>query len=306
MPKVSVIIPTYNCAPYLPIALNSVLSQTFTDYEIIVIDDGSTDNTQQIVTSFQQANPGKIVYIHQNNQGLACARNTAIKNARGELIALLDADDAWLSDRLQEGVRVMDDDPSVGLVHANITRVNEEGKVISTPVRDTRFLSGHIFEHIFLRKADVSCPTVMFRKDCCDLLGLFDEQLSRLGCEDREMWLRIAQHFKAVYINKVLALYMIRNTSMSKNQEKMLKARLYVIDKFCTDPKYRHLRAPAVAKIYRDLADEMLLNRSFEDAIDQYKVSLRHGPWMLRTWFNFAKALMRLKINTNKTDNGHV
>ena len=110
MSKVSILIPSYNNAHYLPQAIDSALNQTFQDFEIIIIDDGSTDNTREIVERYLKRAPDKIRYIYQDNQGLARARNTGLRHARGEYVALLDADDVWLPARLEETVKILDAD----------------------------------------------------------------------------------------------------------------------------------------------------------------------------------------------------
>ena len=296
MPKVSVLVPTYNCVQYLKIALESALNQTFKDYEIIVIDDGSTDNTKEVVKNYQTANPGKIVYIYQENQGVVAARNTGIKAAQSDYLALLDADDIWCPDRLEKGIGTIEPDPGIGLVHANITRVDENGRTISTPLRDLKYLTGPMFENIFLRKADIACPTALFRKACCDKVGLFDPHLTRLGCEDRELWLRIARKFKIVYIDQVLALYRVRLNSMSNNQQKMLKARLYVVDKFSPEGKNGRLRHLTLAKIYRDLGDEHLFRQQFEHAKGHYWKSIAFNPFSFWTWINLGKSFIKLVV----------
>src|SRR5439155_7071192 len=117
-------------------------------------------------------------------------------------------------------------------VHANVTHISESGKVLGTPTRDTRFLSGPLFEGLFLRNAHIACPTVLFRKECCQKMGVFDEKLTRLGCEDRELWLRISREYRIEYIDKVLAFYRVHSFGMSRNFNKMMEARLYVINKF--------------------------------------------------------------------------
>ena len=126
-PRVSVVIPTYNDAEYLSEAIESVLAQTYTDYEIIVIDDGSADNTRQVLDPYQD----KIRYIYQKNQGVAAARNRGINLARGELIAFLDADDLFLPDKLQQQVTLFDVQPHLGMVISGWRIVNEQGKIIS-------------------------------------------------------------------------------------------------------------------------------------------------------------------------------
>ncbi|MBN1869501.1 MAG: glycosyltransferase [Candidatus Omnitrophica bacterium] len=298
MPKVSVLIPSFNCAQYLPEALDSVLKQTFKDFEAIIIDDGSTDNTKEIVRKYVEREPEKIRYIYQENQGLACARNTGLRQARGSLIALLDADDLSLPQRLEETVRAIEADEEVGLVHANITRITEDGSVIGILKRNPRFLTGNIFNYIYLRKADISIPTILFRKECCERVGLFDENLARLGCEDRELWLRISRHYKFKYIDKVLGLYRVRSNSMSRNTEKMMEARIYVIEKFCSLYKdCQRLRKKALAKIYRDLGDQFLSEHEFNNSREQYAKAIVLNPISIWPWINYIKALLRLQTS---------
>ena len=113
MPVVSAIIPTYNFGRFLGEAIQSVLDQTFTDFELIVVDDGSTDDTREVVGSF---NDSRIRYIYQENRGLPAARNTGIKASRGEYIAFLDSDDIWLTQNLELKVKSLDSHPDAGLV----------------------------------------------------------------------------------------------------------------------------------------------------------------------------------------------
>ncbi len=296
-PKISVIIPTFNCSKYLPEAINSVLNQTYQNLEMIVVDDGSTDTTREIINSYINRYPKKIKYIFQENKGLACARNTGVKNALGEYIALLDADDIWTVQRLKETLGAIEKEPDIGLVHANINWMSEEGNIISSPKRKTRYLSGYIFENIFLRKAHIAIPTILVRKECFDKVGGFDENLTRLGCEDREMWLRIAELYKFAYIDKVLGYYRIRKGSMSKDLKKMLEARYYVVNKFC--PKngtYKLLRKKALAKIHRDLGDDLLFKHDFNESKKEYLSALCLWPFSIVGWINLTRALLKIRV----------
>src|SRR3989304_775382 len=126
MPRVSVIIPTFNCARFLGRAIDSALFQTYTDYEIIVVDDGSTDATGDVVERYAS----KIRYTYQSNKGVSSARNTALSNASGELIAYLDADDMWYPHKLESQVAFLDFHKDCGLVHSDVTMVNEVDEVI--------------------------------------------------------------------------------------------------------------------------------------------------------------------------------
>ncbi|WP_143438568.1 glycosyltransferase family A protein, partial [Hydrocoleum sp. CS-953] len=125
-PRVSVIIPVYNCDRYISQAIESILAQTYQSYEIIVIDDGSTDNTRLALQPYIE----KIRYVYQENQGVSAARNHGIDLARGELIAFLDADDFFLPDKLTAQVGVFDAQPNLGIVHSGWRRVNQQGETI--------------------------------------------------------------------------------------------------------------------------------------------------------------------------------
>ena len=114
MARVSVIIPAYNASATIREALMSIKSQTFTDWEAVVVNDGSKDDTAAVVESCAAELGGRLVYVYQENKGLPAARNTAIRNASGELFALLDSDDVWLPKRLELGIAVMDRDRSIG------------------------------------------------------------------------------------------------------------------------------------------------------------------------------------------------
>jgi len=295
MPKVSILIPSYNSAPFLPMSMESALSGTYQDFEIIIIDDGSSDNTKEVLRPFIDQYPSQIRYFWEENKGLAAARNTGIAQARGKYLALLDADDKWLPCRLQEGVKVLDADSSVGLVHGNITYMDINEKEIGTPKRNIQFLNGSLFENIFLRKADIACPTVLFRRACCQEAGLFDVNLSRLGCEDRDLWLRIAQKYKIIYIDKVLSYYRLSPQSMSRDLKKMTQARLYVIDKYCPqdDRKKRTLRNRAISKVFRDIGDEFLLKENYTVARREYSKAIRFDPLAFWPWVNWSKAVLR-------------
>ncbi len=292
--RVSVLVPSYNSASTLAAAVYSVFDQTFADYEILVIDDGSTDNTRDVVERLEKEKPGKIRYIYQENRGLAAARNTGIRESRGEFLALLDADDHWLPERLERGVAAMEQNERTGLVHANINWMDAKGRIQETAPRDLRSLSGNMFENIYLRKAHVACPTVLLRKSCCDSVGMFDENLARLGCEDRELWLRVAKTFDVVYLNDVLANYRVSAGSMSRDRSKMMEARMYVIDKHAPPGwKGQVLRRRAVAKIYYDLGEEDLAAGDVNGARKNYCRSAKLFPFSLRLWINLLKTYIK-------------
>jgi glycosyltransferase involved in cell wall biosynthesis len=143
MLKVSVIIPAYNAMNYLPETLKSVLRQTFTDFEILIIDDGSSDNLVQWVS--QLVDP-RIKLISQNNQGVSVARNTGITHAQGEFIAFLDADDLWEATKLEKQLHTLEDNPAVGLVYTWTAFIDQSGKF--TGILLASHAEGNVWEQI--------------------------------------------------------------------------------------------------------------------------------------------------------------
>jgi len=292
MPKVSVIIPTYNCAKYLPEAIQSVLNQTYQDFEIIVVDDGSVDNTKEIVKEFIKNYPNKIKYIYQENKGHATARNTAIRNSIGEYIAMLDADDLCTPRRLEKEVHILETEPNIAVIHANVTFISEDGKQLETPHRNIKYLSGHIFKHILLRRAHIAMATVLVRKKCFESVGLFDENLTHLGAEDREMWLRIAKQYNFKYLDEVLGYYRIRSNSSSRDVQRMVEARYYIIDKFCKNRPI--LKRKALAKVHQELAENLLVSKIYCESRKEYLNAFHYWPFFFKLYLGLIKTYIKV------------
>lgn len=281
MPLVSVIIPAHNSAAYIGQTLQSVLAQSITDIEVLVVDDGSTDTTASIIKEIALRDQ-RVHYIHQVNQGVAVSRNTAMKQASGEFIAFIDSDDIWLPDHLKDVLEVMNDDKSIGLAHANITTMNLAGESIETLKRNVKLLSGHIFMPLLMRDEHIVCSTVVIRKLCVDKLGFFDEALTWWSSEDRDLWLRISREFKIAYLDRATTLYRINPSGLSYKFDNLLKARLYVIDKLfkqaVIDDK---LRNKVIARAYRDVALNYARQRNFRKTITNYSIALRYDITVL-------------------------
>jgi cellulose synthase/poly-beta-1,6-N-acetylglucosamine synthase-like glycosyltransferase len=253
MPKVDIIIPAYNAARFLPAALESVLAQTFTDWRILLVDDGSTDHTSVIAAQFKQRMGDKLIYIKQENRGLPAARNSAIRHASAEFLALLDADDVWLPDRLAESLQRFDR-PEVGLVYGFVSRVDVDGNLVTTHDEMKRHAEGRIASSIYMRSIDLPCPTITFRRECIDLVGEFDESMR--ATEDRDLWLRIAQHYEVARVPKVIAFYRISPGAMTSDTERMFHAQQRFLAKHYGSPGCdRSARRIATSSIYRQRAE---------------------------------------------------
>jgi glycosyltransferase involved in cell wall biosynthesis len=256
MPRVDIIIPAYNAAHYLPAALASVVRQTFTDWRILLVDDGSEDNTAEVVAPFRDQLGDKLVYIRQPNAGLPAARNTAIRHSSAELLALLDADDVWLECRLAESVKRLDGAPETGLAYGLVTMIDPAGAMLSTFAGNPAHAEGRIAPHIYMRTVDLPCPTITFRRSCVEEIGMFDEGMR--ATEDRDLWLRIALRYEVACIPLVLALYRVSPASMSADLGRMLKAQRHFIAKHYGAPGCGVVaRQVALARVYKQQAEAL-------------------------------------------------
>ena len=195
MVSISVIIPTYNRAHLLPRCLDSVLSQTSKPLEVIVVDDGSTDSTRDLVA---RDYPG-VKLITQDNRGVSAARNAGIRAAAGDWLALLDSDDAWLPGKLEQQARAVADSPTGNVVHTDEIWVRNGVRV--NPHRKHKKYGGFIFKHC-LPLCVISPSAVMIHRRVFDQVGLFDETLP--VCEDYDLWLRICARMPVLFIEAAL------------------------------------------------------------------------------------------------------
>jgi glycosyltransferase involved in cell wall biosynthesis len=257
-PLVTAIVPVYNGERFLAQALDSALAQTMRDLEVVIVDDGSTDSSGALADSYASRHPGIVRVHHQSNQGLCHARNAALGMARGEYLALLDADDIWLPHHLEESVALLHGQPHVALVHADIERIDIDGNSLGCATRYWNRLQADAFQVLFLRHEHVCCPTAVFRRDAIGRTGNFDPQFNRLGCEDRDLWLRIAGIAQIRYLDNVHARYRLHGANMSTNYSKMLQARMLLVDKFGATPQGHALRRQALAAAHCNLGDELM------------------------------------------------
>jgi hypothetical protein len=185
-------------------AIESVLAQTYTDYEVIVVDDGSTDNTRDSVAGVSD----RLIYVHQENHGVSSARNHGIRLARGKYIAFLDSDDLFLPTKLEKQVAYMEKNPGVVLSHTSYLRVNADGKHIE-PVRSGTF-SGHVYPKI-IRRCPIATPTVMVHREALGENMRFLETIS-IG-EDVILWIQLARRSAILGIDEPLTKIRIHRGS---------------------------------------------------------------------------------------------
>jgi len=202
MPRVSVIIPSYNREKFILRALNSVLQQTYRDFDIWVIDDGGSDNTGTLVkekaNSFSDI---RINYIHTQNRGVAAARNSGIEKSAGEWIALLDSDDEWRKEKLEKQMDFLNGNPGVSLIHTGEDWIRN-GIHVNAP-KAYRKYSGDVFERS-LPLCMIGPSTVVFKRDLFEEIGGFDEKYP--VCEDYDFWLKVTSLHQVGLIDEALTI----------------------------------------------------------------------------------------------------
>jgi len=229
-PTVSVVIPTYNRAHLIGMSIQSVLDQTYQDFEIIVVDDGSTDNIEEVVRSFSDP---RIKYVkHQENRGGSAARNTGIELAKGEFIAFQDSDDEWFPEKLAKQMKVFENAPmEVGVVYTGFLRIVND-KRIYIPQSWVKQKEGNIHEEL-LKGNFVTTQSIVARKECFEKAGMFDESLPRL--QDWELVISLSKYYNFKCIDEPLLTSPFTPDSISANKEALIKALKIILSKHFDD-----------------------------------------------------------------------
>ncbi len=241
-PLVSVIMPAYNAASFIGAALESILSQTYPNLEVLVVDDGSTDCTADVVLQFAARDP-RIILLRQLNKGVAAARNAAIHAARGAFIAPIDSDDVWSPQKIEKQVsRMLQSSSCVGLVYAWSVRIDANGGMIG--LGSSPDLRGNVYA-AFVYKNFCSASAPLIRKICLDLVGSYDPSLREQGaegCEDIDLLLRIAERYQFELVPEYLVGYRQSEESMSRNLHSMERSFLLVMAR----ARQRHPELPQI------------------------------------------------------------
>jgi glycosyltransferase involved in cell wall biosynthesis len=273
MPLVTAVVPNYNYERYLRLALDSALGQTHRDVEVVVIDDGSTDGSHAILDSYGD----RIRWFRQKNAGVSAARNRGIAEARGEFVAVLDADDVWHADKIERQLALMAA-PEVGLVHCFAQLVDADGNRIGSYTFGQR--GWLLTEHAQLR------PTVngggsgaLIRKRVLDEVGGFDTGLSTAA--DWDMWRRIMSRHRIELVADEIMDYRIHSSAMHLNIDRYESDMLRALDRMFTDPHSaaaRPYRRKAYAQLYFTLAGELFHTKRYREAVRRGINSLTMSP----------------------------
>lgn len=233
-PRVSVIMPCWNRAGFVADAIRSVLGQTLTDFELLVVDDGSTDGSRDVVRSFSDA---RLRLLCGEHQGISAAMNAGLAAARGRFIARLDSDDAWVPDMLEIQVAVLEARPEVGLVYARGECVDTNWRSLGMTWGYPLRYPGETFRSMVYN--DSTCNiTVVCRRECFERAGTYDETLQT--SEDLDMWLRVAWECEFAFTDRVLARIRLHGDSItggvSEDRDEQMERRGLVFEKLFALP----------------------------------------------------------------------
>lgn len=213
MIKIAIAMPVYNGQKYVKEAIGSILSQSYTAWELHVVDDCSLDGTCEIIESFKDSR----IKLHKNKENIGLVRNfnSSLNYCQSEYISIFHQDDIMMSDNLKEKMLILDKYQNAGLIHSNIEVINASGEVVNKhwyehPAKDYIIKKSDFIEKMMVRNM-VCMPSVIIRRDVLNKVGKFDEQLSY--CCDYELWLRIASEYDIAYLNKILIQYRLHESN---------------------------------------------------------------------------------------------
>lgn len=286
-PKVSVVIPAYNSLVYLPATVESVLNQSFQDFEVLVVNDGSTDGTREWV---RQVRDPRVRLIDQANQGLSGARNSGIREAHGEYIALLDADDLWDPSKLQKQVHALEEHPTAGLAYTWTMLADAQGRPTGEVVASAE---GDPWQQLVEFKTVICGGSVpLIRRTCFDQVGVFDTSLKIF--EDLDVYLRIAKRYPMIGIPEPLTFYRQHSHSMSASRITIMLEtfRQLVEREFLTvATDLLHLRSRGYGRVYLYVAWRSMESKDWKAAIQFSRQALAFYPSLGR-----SRSFLRLQL----------
>ncbi|MBW4641974.1 MAG: glycosyltransferase [Goleter apudmare HA4340-LM2] len=268
MPKTSVIIPAYNAEKTIAETIESVQKQTFSDFELIVINDGSKDRTVEIVETIQDE---RLQIFSYENGGVPVARNRGISYATGEFIAFLDADDLWTADKLELQLMALEQNPKAGVAYSwtCFMDVDEQGKPLSFLPSPKYAFSGHVYEKLLVSDFIHNGSNTLIRRQALESTGGFDPACP--GCADWDYWLRLSTRWYFVVMPKHQILYRRTPGAMSSNIEKMKEDALIAMKKAyqAAPPELQYLKKYTMVSFHIYFAGLYLQHRSHTSGVSQ-------------------------------------
>jgi glycosyltransferase involved in cell wall biosynthesis len=300
-PLISVVIPAYNAEKTVLTTIESVLNQTYLNFELIVINDGSTDHTLDLIHKIKDSR----LKVHSfENAGLPSARNRGIKLASGEFVSFIDADDLWSPDKLESQIMALQGKPNAAVAYSWTLFIDGEGHLLK--VVDTAFYEGDVYKQLLVGCFITSGSNVMIRKKYIDKVGLFDPGLR--SAADWEYWIRLAKTWPFALVPRYQIFYRIHQGSMSHEVESVQDDILKVIDRVYLSVPYEYLplKRKSMSTAFQYLASLYLLRETGlhwqKKAFKNFKTSIKYNPFTLlskNTQYNLWTIIL-LKVLPSK------
>jgi glycosyltransferase involved in cell wall biosynthesis len=290
--KVAVLMPSFNYARYLPLAIESVLSQSYSDLELIITDDCSTDGSREIAEQWRRLDDRVVTVFHEVNRGLAATRNSALAVSSGEFVALCDADDIWLADKLKIQLECFRKQPQLGVVHSDAAIMNGDGNLTGQRFsslfhgKDQK-CSGMIFHELCLRNF-VCVPTVVLKRECLEFAGGFDERLRSL--EDWFCWTRVARGYPFGYVQEPLVKYRIHDSALSRQVRQMVRNRVLAISLILAE--HSDIPSKVRSKLLYSMGTQYVYLGDWGAALRSFQDSLGEDIFNLRAWVRCGQVLL--------------
>jgi glycosyltransferase involved in cell wall biosynthesis len=295
---ISVVVPVYNGELTIEKTVRSVLSQTFPDFELIVINDGSVDSTLDILTNIQDP---RIKVFSYPNAGLSASRNRGIEHACGEFISFIDADDLWTPDKLEAQLNALQEYPEVTVAYSWTDFIDEGGNSLGYGIHRT--VNGYVFPNLLTFYFIGSGSNALIRKQVFDEVGGFDESLT--SAEDLDMFLRLAARFQFMAVPRPQILYRLTDTSMSKNVLRQEMNSIKVLERaFSQEPGslFLHLRKSTYANLYIYLASQALRGNTDPErvrvAVKFLWTSIKNDPGILKQYRYVTTLIFKILTST--------
>lgn len=285
-PTVSVIIPTYNRAHLIERAIQSVLNQTYQNFEVIIVDDGSIDNTEEVV---KKIHDNRVYYYkHDKNKGGSAARNTGISLAKGEYIAFQDSDDEWLPEKLSQQINIIKSlSVDVGMIYTDMWRIDSSGKRYywKSPGnnKENNIINCKAFDDV----KGIGLGTTIIKKECFEKAGIFDEEFRRFI--DLELFLRLSKFYKFYHLKSPLVIYYDVGEGISHNSNSLIQAYELIFKKYNQDEIFKK---GSLSKHLFSIGHNLCQENEIIRGREYFLKALKSNPFNLRSYFAFLVSLL--------------